>query len=154
MLLKTVAVTTSDGVTIASTTNDDVLISRKITIDNKKIDLNKIPINKKVIIASRCYSCADQRRREKLDMRDVRLNQIFMTNQLEDIKKKVQTVRKVRQNNRRQFGTFKVNATWSKEAIEDLKKLQSYDSVQEMELKLISEMQSLNKFYIRNFFNI
>jgi len=105
---------------------------------------------------SRCYRCADQDRREKLDMRDVRINQIFMKDHLEEIKNKVGRVKRIRKDNRQNIrvGTFRVNANCNEDMIEELKNMQGFDVVRELESKLIEEMQSSNKNYINRIFNI
>ena len=76
-----------------------------------------------------------------------------------DLKIKIRKIRKIRKQQinfgvKIKVGTLKINANWSKEMIDDIKKLKSYDSVAEMEKKIVREMQGANDYYIKKHFNI
>ena len=79
-----------------------------------------------------------------------------MKDHLEEIKNKVGRVKRIRKDNRQNIrvGTFRVNANCNEDMIEELKNMQGFDVVRELESKLIEEMQSSNKNSINRIFNI
>jgi len=105
---------------------------------------------------SQCYQCADQYRREKLDMRDVRINQI-LSKASENIREKIQKVRKLRKGNRYNVtvSTRKINVTVTNEIVQNLESFNGFDIVSEMESQLVRDsLESFDKDYINRIFNI